>query len=336
MLLESPVSEFGLGRAAATLVVAAWLTVLTGCEFGVPLKDPVAVVQQSQKSSVIIPGQSTRTSVQTALGEPWLQSRFWGFDLYRAHDTAKELGGPVILILPVPLGVFTLQVAGYVLVTYDEAGSVTQVSSGNASRRMGTQESLMLRARDLNLGVEKVAERGPHLMADASRLKDYLARRRSSGACTLVLACEEVKHQKWAYEACPDRVVIDNADPIDPQPFFGSCDPANACPPKTMPAGPYLRVPTVYPISLSPGHHRLVMTSSTFKGRHESSFECTRGDVLYGVIRGHVSWDWWGPRTSTLDTALLLSDALPEQWSSYSVLLYRGNRWFAQPEPDRP
>ena len=103
-----------------------------------------------------------------------------------------------------------------------------------------------------------------------------------------------------------------------------------------MPAGLYLRVPTVYPLTVSPGRHLLVMTSSTFRGRHDSSFECARGEVLYGVIRGHVSWDWWGPRTSTLATTVSFSDTLPEQWSAYSVLLYRGERWFVEPEPDRP
>ena len=336
MNLHSPLLESRMGREAVAFFMSCCVAILTGCGFGVPLKNAEAVDEQGRRSALIKAGQSTRTSVRAELGEPWLQSRFWGFDVYLARDTAKELGGPVILILPIPIGVFTAQVAGYVLVTYDEKGYVTNVSSGNASRSTGQQDALMLRADGLNLGIEKVAERGPHLMADADRLAAYLGKRRATDTCTIILACEEGKHQKWQYEGCPDRAAIDDAEPIDLQPFFGSCEPGKSCPPRTMPSGPYVRVPTVYPITLSPGKHRILMTSSTFKGRHESKFACTRGEVLYGVVRGHVSWDWWGPRTSTLDTTVSFSNTIPEQWSSYSVLLYRGKRWYVAPEPDLP
>jgi len=173
-------------------------------------------------------------------------------------------------------------------------------------------------------------------MADANRLEDYLALRRRSATCTVILACNEERYQKWPYETCPDRVVIDGAEPIDLQPFFGTCDPGSSCPPKTLPAGPYMRVPMVHPITLTPGAHQLVMTSSTFKGRHEASFSCASGEVRFGIISGYVSWSAWSPRASTLNTAITFSDDLPAQWVSYSMLLFRGDRWFVQTEPDQP
>jgi hypothetical protein len=325
---------FFVRRMSHAVVPWVLLIQLAGCGFGVSLKEPAEVRLQAQRSAFIRPGESTQESVRAALGEPWLQSRFWGFDVYRVNDTSTELGGLFVTILPIPIGVFTSQVEGYLLIAYDPMGRVDQVSSGNNTPGpLGEQHPLMLRARDLNLGIEKFSGRGTQLMADAKRLQDYLALRKHSNTCTVILACEETKPQKWPYEACPDRVVIDDDASIDPQPFFGSCDPASSCPPKILQAGQYMRVPMVHAISLPPGTHRLMMTSSTFKGQHETSFECAQGEVGYGIIRGHVNWDWWSPRTSTLNTSVTFEDDLPPQWASYSVLLYRQDHWLVQPEP---
>jgi len=305
---------------------------LAGCGFGVPIKDPTAVTEQTQRTETIEPGQSTRDSVRAGFGEPWLQSRYWGVDVYQALDTSTELGGLVITIWPVPLGVFTYQVEGYVMVAYDPADRVVAVATGNVSNWHGEKHALMLRARDLNLGIESIYERGPQLMADASRLPEYVALRREAMTCTVILACEETAYERWAYEGCPDRVVIDDAEPMNPTPFFGACDPAASCPPHVLPTGQFVWVPLVYPVTLPPGPHRLTLSSSTFKGESATSFECAAGEVRYGIIHGQVSWHWWGPRSSTLNTSVTFEEALPAKWGSYSILLYR-DRWYADPEP---
>ena len=328
--------EFRVRRMVLALAPWVLLIPLPGCGFGVPLKEPVAVTQQTQRSASIRPGESTRDSVRAVFGEPWLQSRFWGFDLYRAIDTSTELGGLFITIWPIPLGIFTSQVDGYVLVAYDTEGRVEQVSTGDTSKFPGDQYPLMLRARDLSFGVEKNYQRGPQLMADANRLQDYLVLRRRSATCTLIVACEETGYQKWPYEACPNRVVVDNAESIDPTPFFACCDTGKDCPADFLQIGQVMQVPLIHPVNLPAGRHRLVMTSSTFKGTNETSFECAPGEVRFGIIRGHVDWDWWGPRTSMLNANLTFERDLPSQWKSYRMLLYRGDHWLAQPEPDRP
>ena len=306
------------------------------CGFGIPLKEPVAVTQQAQRSATLRIGESTRDDARTALGEPLLRSNFWGFDLFRVNDTSKELGVLLVTIWPIPVGAFTSQVEGYVLVAYDNAGRIDQVSSGNVSNDRVPGDFQMLRARDLSIGIDKYHRRGLALMADANRLQDYLALRSISATCTAIMACDDSAYRKWPYEACPDQVAIDDAEPFDPRPFFGWCEPGRSCPPNALPASKSMRwVPLVHPTILQPGVHRLAMSSSVFKGRHETSFECAAGEVRYGIIRGRVKWHWWGPRSSTLDAAVTFADELPAEWVSHSILLYLRNGWLVEPEPER-
>lgn len=320
-------------RKAPVLVSCIILTLLPGCASQItPSQYPVAVTQLTQRSATIRPGESTRDNVRAAFGEPWLQSRFWGFDLYRADDTLKELYD---LVLPI-----TVNIEGYVLVTYDKTGRVGQVTSGIAHKAhrethgILDSQPMMLRAGELRLGVEYFKD-GPLLMADASRRQDYLELRRRSASCTLILACADMHNPGRQNESgpYPDRIAIDDAEPIDPQPFLGMhCNPIGSCQPPFNSS----MVQLVNPISLPPGHHRLVITSSTYKGQHETSFECSPDEVRYGIIRGHVNWDrWHNPRNSTLETAISFEEDLPPQWASYSILLYRHDHWLAEPEPDR-
>lgn len=326
-----------LGSAFALWILLIQLASCGGA--GISLKEPVAVKQQARRSAEFRLGESTRDDVLTALGEPWLMSSFWGFDLFRAGDSSKEIGVFFITILPLPVGVSTSQVEGYVLVAYDNTDRIAQIATGNVTRNMFPDGfRMLLRARDLSFGIDMYHQRGRTLMADANRLQDYLALRRRSGTCTVILACDEDAYQKWEYETCPDRVAIDDAEPFDPRPFFGYCEPGKSCPPKTLHATNSLPgwMPTVHPVTLQPGPHRLAMSSATFKGRHETSFECSAGEVRYGIIRGHVRWHWWGPRSSTLNPTVTFVEELPSEWASYSILLYSRNGWIVEAEPKRP
>jgi len=313
-----------------------WLAILllAGCGWGVAVRHPVESDRLTQRSATIVPGETTRDEVEELLGKPWLRSQFWRFDVYRAHDVARDIGGPVILFVPVPVGVFKRTVDGYLLLTYDETQRVAEVSSGNASKELGNQNGLMLRSGDVYLGVEKTGKRGPHIMVNARRLPEYVARRQSVGGCTVVLSCEETAYEKWPYETCPDRVAIDSAAPVDLQPFFGACDRADSCPAGASGEGYYVRVPLAFPIPVSPGQHRLTLGSSVFKGRQETVFDCPAGSVRYGAIRGAVQWHWWGPKSSTLNTSVAFEDTPPSRWGESSVLIFQGERWIAEAEPD--
>lgn len=290
--------------------------------------------QQAEQSLKIRIGESSRADVRALLGEPWLQSDFWHFDLFRAESEQKELSFFVFFTPPVPMGVFTWKVGGYVLVSYDSAGHVAKVSADNASRGMGDQDALMLRAGELNIVIEPLGDGSPQLIVDPAHLANFLALRRASPVCTLILACSRpASSQRWPDENCPDRVAIDDGEPFDPKPLYAVCDPASNCPPTAVPGNMFARVPLLVPFTLPPGQHRLQMSSSVFKGRMEAAFECAAGEVRYATVNGQVNWHWWGPRSSTLDTTATWSGDPPTDWSSRSVLLYRRDRWMAEPEP---
>jgi len=124
-------------RLAAVL---ACLVALTGCGWGVPLRKPELVTQQEASRATIRPGESTRAEVREILGEPWLASRYWRTEVYRVSDKRTEAQGFFILVLPIPMGVFTAKLRSYVLVAYDDEDRVSQVASavGSASRSFKT------------------------------------------------------------------------------------------------------------------------------------------------------------------------------------------------------
>ena len=306
---------------------------LAACGAGIRLQEPTLVTQQAARLVEIRIGETTRTDARLALGEPWLQSEFWRVDVFRAEDEEREL---TFIIPPVPMGVFHWTVGGYGLITYDGAGRITAVASGQAFKGFNKQGAMMLRADELNLSVEPIDNRGPQLTADASRLPEYLERSRESPMCTVILACERpAAREKFPDEGCPDRVVIDEGEALDPRPLLATCEAGSRCPPNAVRwvEGVHVRVPLLVPVRLAPGGHRLVMASSVFKGRSEATFECSAGEVQYGFVRGQVSWHWWGARTSTLVADVIMAATPPANWETYSVLLFRGDRWVVEPDP---
>ena len=305
-------ARHGVRALAASFAIGQ----LPACGFGVPAKSPTLVTQQAKRTVSVRIGESSRADVQAALGEPWLRSIFWRFDVFRAEDEQTEVD---------------------FLVAYDPAGRVAQVASGSASRGSLVREDLMLRTDDLTLAIEPIDERGLQLFADPARLPGYLERRRGSPTCTLVLACDFTSaRESWPDAGCPDRVVIDDDEPLDPRPVFGRCDAGRSCPPNAVRDGFYVRVPLLYAVALSPGRHRLVLTSSIFKGGGESALDCVGGEVRYGVIRGLLDRHWWGPQASTLNATVIFSEGPPANLASYGVALYRRDRWLVESEPDRP
>lgn len=117
----------------------------------------------------------------------------------------------------------------------------------------------------------------------------------------------------------------------DPSPYVGACVAGTSCPAAAVPEGLYARLPVLLPITLEPGEHRVVMSSSVFKGVSAASLSCAAGEVRFGVIQGSVAWHWWGPRTSTLKSAITLSDRAPSDPRSFALAIYRGDGSLAEP-----
>jgi len=108
-------------------------------------QESTLVTQQAKRTVSVRIGESSRADVQAALGEPWLLSTFWRFDVFRAEDEQREVD---------------------FLVAYEPAWRVAQVASGSASRGSLVREDLMLRTDDLTLANEPIDERGLQLFAD--------------------------------------------------------------------------------------------------------------------------------------------------------------------------
>ena len=322
--------------AANLFIWAFGLLPVAGCAFGIPLKEPDIVTRQAERSSTLRVGESTVANVREALGEPLLQSRYWGVDVYETEDLQKELAFFVFFTPPVPMGVFSEKIGGYVLVTYDNKGLVSKVVSGTAaSDGINGQDGLVLGAGDLHFVIEEFGTHGPQLIVQSTRLQDYLTLQRDSSECILVLACERPRSpERWPNEACPDRVVIDAGVPLEPQPLFSACEQATCPDTAVQGGGGYRHIPLLYPVALSSGQHQLELSSSIFKGRDVSTFSCVPGQVLYGGIHGNVDWHWWGPGSSTLNASVSMSAYPPPDWKSYSGLLYRLDHWLVAPDPE--
>ena len=294
------------------------------------------MAQQAQRSTGIRVGESTREAVRAALGQPVLHSRYWGFDLFQASGKATELGVVFVTIWPVPMGIFEAQVEGFTLVAYNAAGLVTDVSTGSYPADKGLVYFEMLKAGNVSFGLERFDRPQPALMVEADRLQDYLALRRAPGSCTVVIACEAIGPADSPYGACPDRIVIDGRA-FHPRPFTGFCEAGRSCPDGTAIERKDLRrVPVVLPIALQLGGHQIVMSRSLLQGHPEAAFDCSAGDVRYGVIRAHESRTSNGQRARALEATISFQSAFPEKWRSHSVLLYRQGGWVVEQEPEQP
>jgi hypothetical protein len=279
-------------------------------------------------------GEATRADVRDALGEPWLESDPWRAEVYRSDDKRTEIGFAVAIVIPVPVGIFSEKRHGYVLVTYDPAGTVSRVSSGFASGGMLASDAgqwMAVRADEISFVVDPVGNKTRStLLADASRLPGYLEERRRADGCTLVAGCDGT-------DGCPDELAVDGGEPFDPSPVTALCAPDAPCPKGAQPTETliegkrFVLVPVLHATGVAPGGHTLRVSSSRIKGGGEASFECAQGEVLYGAVRSHaVGASWWS--RGTLEASVTFSAMPPRAWESYSVELARNGRWLVGKE----
>ena len=289
------------------------------------MKQTTVIPEQAERIATIRLGESTRTEVRSALGEPVLENGFWRVELYRVDDMRTELGFMVAIVVPVPVGVFHEKRHGYVLVTYDNSGRVSKVSSGVAGEGMLASDAErwpVIRADEIVFAVDSVRNKiRSTLLADASRLSEYVEERGRASGCTLMAACD-------TDQGCPNEVAVDDEPPFDPSPMTVLCTPEETCPRGSpIPGGEidgksFLRVPVIHAVNTAPGTHRVRVTSSVRKGSGEATFSCDAGDVVYGIVRSHLEGaTWWSK--GRLEATVMFSNELPVHWDSYSLVLHR-------------
>lgn len=302
-------------RAAAACAVLA----LGGCMTAVPVAKTDIEQTAPVRVAAVVVGQTDRTTARQQLGEPWLSSDVWRFDLFRAQG--RDVSAPVMFVFwwPVPLGVAVDKTTSYVLLSYD-ANNVTDAEAhglavdpsvwSSVEGPQGGQPAtgVQLDSGDLEFGITG-NESEQYLSVEYARGKAYLDDHPWPDACRLVLGFAE-----WGYGA---RVALDDG-------------PGIALPEKLTTFQNTLLV-----LKLPAGPHRLEMSplSALQKFEAAAEFNCGAGETRYGVLS--LRFD----RTEKLFLAVLqpgieMSSSWPAVFDGHRWLVWGNGRWLL-PMPER-
>ena len=272
----------------------------------------------------IVIGESDQAAVRGLLGEPWLHSDSWRFDLFRITGRTTVVS---VAVLPVWVG--SNSVNGYVLVSYDEHGKVSDRSTGvvegdNVSGRstlasMGPG-SAMINAGDVTFSVDAL-EQTPSVSVSTRRRDEFLEQsRRSDRQCLLVLGC--------AGSYCETGIAIDDGPPRAlPGAYTGY-------PASDGEGTEFWRQPWLAPIALAPGAHRVAVVppkDATLEAATE--LRCAAGEVLFAAIdvRRVDRMRWKMP----LEGEIRISREMPESLQDQPFVIWRDGVWLVPAEPAR-
>lgn len=303
---------------ALLLPVLTGLGALTGCVVRVPVHETKVPEQVPVQSAAIVPGESARVSVRASLGEPWLASTYWAFDLFR--KTGRSTSVPVMFVFwwPVPMGVAVDETTVYTLVTYDPAGRVTASSFGSAhdpsiydeGGSLGTPTVARVSAGDLQFTTTQ-GEQDATLTVVAARRDQFLREHPPRSTCRVLLGCTGVD----SYAA----VSMDGGGSI--------AIPSDLC------ASALVPLPRV-----EPGTHRIKVTSlrPLVNFHAEADLSCEAGRTQYGLLdyqfakQNVLSADWSATLTLAGDPAM------PEAFADRPLVLWLSGAWLVPQEPTAP
>ena len=272
----------------------------------------------------IIIGESDRSAVRRLFGEPWLHSDFWQFDLFRVTDRATAVA---IMLLPVWVDSDTVN--GYVLVSYDVRGAVSDRGTGvvegdNISGRSfvasAGSSSALISAGDVTFTVDAI-DQSPSVYVSTRRRDEFLEQsRRSDSQCLLVLGC--------VGSFCETGIVVDGGPPRAlPGAYTGNA--------ATVDAGTESwRQLWLAPISLAPGVHRIVVVPPKYTTLEAATeLRCAAGEVLFAAIdvRRSDRMRWKMP----LEGEIRISREMPESLQDQPLVIWRDGVWLVPAEPGR-
>ena len=240
----------GWGRVpppVAVGVAVAHAFALTACG-DVPVRTTEVESALPRQASAIVVGQTNRAQARGQLGEPWLASDYWRFDLFRMSGKNIDVG-IVLVPWPVPFGVSSEEVRAYVLVGYDANGVVSAVDSGathgeDSSWKVpaGGGDSILLAAGAIGFAVES-SSHTPSVLVSAARRDQYLATLRAGGSCVVLVGCSQ--------DQCSNALEVDSGEPR-PMPGVLTRIQGNASGGIDV-----LMQSWLAPLALRPGPHRL-------------------------------------------------------------------------------
>lgn len=292
------------GRGFVLGAVAA--ICLGGCVVSIPSRESQIEATLPTKTMQIVAGQTDRADVQQLLGEPWLASRYWGFELYRASDKNSQIHWALL-----PVGYGTEDVDGFVLVAYDAAAKVIEYAQG-----ITREHGIFFESDDIpvyaglkvgDVRFQDIPGRGEAYVSVAVAFRERYLRDVSAYAhCRIMLGCLR------AY--CPARIVIDGGEPME------------------LPTG----VAVVAVASLVPGRHRVEATPG--RGAHFSAeateLTCAAGEVHYVGLRLKrddypSAFRPYPHSTATFE----VSPQMPEAFRESPMLIWLNGQWLVEAEP---
>jgi hypothetical protein len=321
--LKEITGGLGTSLAAVGVLGLAVLIALTGSGCGnVQVRESEVESTQPTMVARIIIGESDRSAVRRSLGEPWLHSDFWRFDLFRMTDRATAVA---VMILPVWAGSYAVN--SYVLVSYDERGTVSGRSAGvvagdNISGQpfvaSSGPSSALISAGDVTFVVDDV-ELTPSVYVSTRRRDEFLEQsRRSDSQCLLVLACVS--------SFCDMRIAVDGVLPgVLPGAYTGH--------PASERAGTaFWHQLWLAPIALAPGAHRIVVMPPRYATLEAATeLRCAAGEVLFAVIdvRRLDRMRWKIP----LEGEITVSRGVPESLQDRPLVIWHDGAWLVPAEP---
>jgi hypothetical protein len=313
--LEASVAQI-VRRASCFAVALA----LGGC-VDVPLRTTGVETALPQQTAAIVVGQTARAQVRGQLGEPWITSEYWHFDLFRASGK-NVTGGVVLLPWPVPFGVFSEDVRAYLLVGYDENGTVSAVDSGATHGEESSfqdpgkgDDSILLTAGATGFAVES-SSHTPSVLISAVRRDEYIGTQRPGDRCTVIVGCQQ--------QQCSNALMVDGGE-VRPlpgallrirRPDTGGIDISTQS--------------WLAPLMLEPARHRLEIPPNPHTTLEASAeFSCGAGDLVYAVIEiesgdKRDAWRHW--KTQERGT-ISVSRQMPDVFRDQPMLVWRDGQW---------
>jgi len=299
-------------RAFGAALIVTVVLVVSACIGDAPVHKSTVQAGIATAAAPIVIGRTDRAAVRQALGEPWASSEYWRFDLFRISDSNFNM-----VVFFIPVWVSRDDMAGYVLVAYDEEGRVAAYDHGLASKGLGgfsrdTAERASLQAGDIRFGAS--GERGEEFLSVAAVLRDdYLRAPPPGDSCRVLIGCA----QDW----CGTRVTIDGKP--------------HMVLPDTLTGFPSI----VAPLELRPGEHRVdiepIRRSYAFDA--SARFACEAGESVFALIDIRdpetpvTGFTWKRPFAASIT----ISRDRPEAFGAQTLLIWRDGRWLVPEEPSQ-
>lgn len=325
---QNVITQFG--------VLILILLSLSGCEAHYRSPDTPEIMIPD-RSSEVKKGAMERTAVRSILGQPYLTSNYWGFDLFRS-DTEQSDIIFAVTPLPVPMARVKDQLHRYTLVAYDTQGNASDISSGlfrkpTQWRNLYPIEfnylSLHLRSGALMFYSDPEGARDINMLIAPSGRDVFLQNVQTSNSCIAILGCTD--------KGCSDQLSVDKGAirslPLrNAHAYWFQKDERDLwlkgieSSPKAM---PWLE--SLVALKLSAGKHTLDFSAKYLDGTHSMNFECRPGEVNYLQITASFHKNFW--KSALTDWRVDHTDTMPESFLRRPLVLMNNGEWYVEAEP---